>query len=166
MPDPPRAGVCNTSPLQYLHQTGLLTLLPALYGRLFVPPAVAAEIDAGRARGVDLPVLPGLPWLSVQPLQATALLPAVTDLGAGEREVLALSTEIHGALAILDDGLARRYAGLLGVPFTGTVGLLIRAKKEGLLPAVRPVLEQLVSLRFRLDPATRAGILRLVEEKD
>jgi predicted nucleic acid-binding protein len=166
MPEQTRAVVCNTSPLQYLHQTGLLPLLPALYGRILVPPAVATEIDAGRARGVDLPVLSRLPWLSVQPVRAPAILPAVTDLGAGEREVLAMVTEIDGALAILDDGLARRYAGILGVKFTGTVGILVRAKRDGLLPAVRPVLDQLAVLRFRLDPSTRAGILRLVGEKD
>src|SRR5262249_50930941 len=105
MPDAPRAAVCNTSPLQYLHQAGRLPLLPALYGGVRVPPGVAGELGAGRALGVALPVLPALPWLAVQPPRAPAILPAVTDLGAGEREVLALATEHAGALAILDDGL-------------------------------------------------------------
>lgn len=56
--------VCNTSPLQYLHQTGLLRLLPALYGRVLVPEAVANEIRVGLKAGVNLPDLAELDWLN------------------------------------------------------------------------------------------------------
>ena len=49
--------VCNTSPLQYLHQIGQLSILPALVGSIVVPPAVLAELDAGIAKGLDLPQL-------------------------------------------------------------------------------------------------------------
>jgi uncharacterized protein len=47
--------VSNTSPIQYLHQIGVLAILPALYSRVMVPRAVADEIGAGRAAGVNLP---------------------------------------------------------------------------------------------------------------
>jgi hypothetical protein len=47
--------ICNTSPLQYLHQLELLHILPALAGRVTVPPAVLDEISAGQALGVNLP---------------------------------------------------------------------------------------------------------------
>ncbi|HYH46921.1 MAG TPA: hypothetical protein VEG34_14655 [Thermoanaerobaculia bacterium] len=46
--------VCDTSPLQYLHQLDLLDLLPTLATRVLVPPAgfekAAAGIDAPQAR--------------------------------------------------------------------------------------------------------------------
>ncbi|HWO26904.1 MAG TPA: hypothetical protein VNO30_49580 [Kofleriaceae bacterium] len=48
-----------------------------------------------------------------------ALLRIVVDLDRGEREVLAIAKQVADPLALLDDGLARRYARLLGIPFTG-----------------------------------------------
>ncbi len=47
--------ICNTSPLQYLHQIGCLELLPQLVSRVTVPTAVAQELAEGRRRGLDLP---------------------------------------------------------------------------------------------------------------
>jgi len=53
--------ICNTSPLQYLHQIGQLELLPRLVSRVVVPTAVAKELAEGRRRGLDLPVPETLP---------------------------------------------------------------------------------------------------------
>lgn len=50
--------VSDTSPLQYLHQIGLLQILPALAERIVVPPAVDQELSIGRALGVNLPISP------------------------------------------------------------------------------------------------------------
>lgn len=60
--------------------------------------------------------------------------------------------------------MARRYAHLLGLSFTGTLGVLLKAKQGGHIPAVQPVLDRLEALRFRLDPVTRAAVLRLAGE--
>ena len=138
--------ISNTSPLQYLYQCNLLDLLPGLYGRVVVPEAVAAEIREGRVLGVSVPAIEDLPWTSIKAPKDPALLPLVADLGQGEREVLALGKESPGALVILDDGLARRYASHLGLRLIG-------------IAAVAPVLDQLESLGFRVDPATRALVL-------
>jgi predicted nucleic acid-binding protein len=59
-------AVCDTSPLQYLHQIRLLHLLPSLAARAIIPPAVEKELLAGKARGIDLPDLRPLDWLSVR----------------------------------------------------------------------------------------------------
>lgn len=156
--------VCDVSPLQYLHQAGLLHLLRLRYGTITIPPAVAKELRTGILRGVDLPAIEGLDWLRVRQPRDRAILPLVTDLGSGEREVLALGVETPDSLVILDDGLARRYARLLNLRFTGTLGVLLKAKQEGQLPAVGPVLDRLDELRFRLDPATRQAVLKLAGE--
>jgi uncharacterized protein len=88
----------------------------------------------------------------------------VTDLGAGEREVLALGVESADSIVILDDALARRYARLLHLTVTGTLGVLLKAEETGHLPAVAPVLDRLEHLRFRLDPETRQAVLELAGE--
>jgi hypothetical protein len=90
--------------------------------------------------------------------------PLVPDLGAGEREVLTLALETPDSLVLLDDALARCYARQLGVVFTGTLGILLKAKQSGYINLIRPVLDQLDDLRFRLDSATRVAVLRLAEE--
>jgi predicted nucleic acid-binding protein len=67
-------------------------------------------------------------------------------LGAGEAEVIALALEIDEApLIVLDDGPGRRAARERGLDIVGTAGLLVLAKEAGLLPAVRPVLDELVA---------------------
>lgn len=159
-----REVISNTSPLQYLYQAELLDLLPALYGTVVVPSGVADELAAGRALGLALPDPKTLPWARVRVATDVALLRIVADLDRGEREVLAIAKQVSDPLAILDDGLARRYARLLGVPFTGTLGVLLKAKSTGLLARVSPVLDRLEALRFRFDAQTRAEVLKLANE--
>src|SRR5579883_3435483 len=123
--------VCNTYPLQYLHQLGLLDLLPSLYAQVFVPRGVIAELATGLADGINLPDPARLAWLVVRDVAELPVLRAITDLGRGEREALALATHLPQPLLIFDDALARQYARLLAIPHTGTLGVLIKAKKTG-----------------------------------
>lgn len=156
--------ICNTSPLQYLHQLGRLEVLHRLAGTLIVPTAVAAELAEGRRRGADVPDPGDFPWIALREPRSQAVLPLMVDLGPGETAVLALALESRDAVAILDDGLARRHAERLGLRFTGTLGLLVDAKRAGHVDAVAPLLDALQTLRFRLDPATRLAVLRLAGE--
>ena len=156
--------ICNTSPIQYLHQLRLLHILRELADEVVVPPAVMQELEAGLAQGIDLPDMASQDWMTIRRKAADLTLPAVTDLGRGEVEVLAMALATPGAVAVLDDRLARRAAASMDIPFTGTLGLLLDAKHVDLVPAVEPILDQLVALRFRLDGDTRALVLRRAGE--
>ncbi|WP_129677278.1 DUF3368 domain-containing protein [Candidatus Chloroploca sp. Khr17] len=157
--------ICNTSPLQYLHQVGLLDVVRTLVGRLIVPPAVVAELEEGRIRGVDVPDLSTLGWVSIRVPQSRAAVPLITDIGPGETQVLMLALESSDAIVVLDDALARQMAEVIGIRLTGTLGLLLDARRAGLIPALRPVIDQLQALRFRLAPHTRAAVLKLAGEE-
>jgi hypothetical protein len=87
-----------------------------------------------------------------------------TTLGLGEWEVLALALEISDSLVIMDDGQGRRVGRLLGLIMTGTVGVLARATRQGLMPELAPMLDRLADLGFRLSAEAKATALRLVEE--
>ena len=156
--------ICDTSALQYLHQLGLLHILTALAEQVTVPSAVVAELAEGRARGIDVPELSEFDWLSVRSPASTASLPQARELGEGETEVLTLALESPDAVVVLDDRLARNVADELGLWFTGTLGLLIDAKRKGLVSEVKPLLDRLQLLHFRLSRATRAAVLRLAGE--
>jgi uncharacterized protein len=155
---------CNTSPLQYLHQLRQLEILPALTGGITVPATVARELEAGRAVGWDVPDLSQISWINTRIPASAPVLPLAAGLGPGEAGVLALALESPGAMVIVDDGVARRAADLLNIPFTGTLGLLLDAKKRGLIPAIAPILSELDRLRFRVSVATRAAVLKLAGE--
>jgi predicted nucleic acid-binding protein len=157
--------VCDTSAIQYLHQLGLLHVLPALAERVIVPPAVIDELRVGRRLGIELPDLSSLDWVSILGPTSKAALSLVNDLGPGEIEVLTLALELRQAIAVLDDALARRVAETLGLPFTGTLGILLDAKKAGLVPALLPLLDQLEVLRFRIAPYTRIAVLKMAGEE-
>lgn len=136
----------------------------AIVGQIIVPPAVVAELEEGRSRGVDLPDLHKLDWVLIRTPQSRTSVRLVTDLGSGETEVLMLALEAAEATVVLDDALARQLAEVLGVRLTGTLGLLLDAKQAGLVPSLTPVLDQLQALRFRLAPHTRAAVLKLAGE--
>ena len=152
--------VCDTSPIQYLHQTGMLYLLRELGQCVCLPPAVEKELVAGQEFGINLPDLKQVPWIAVVRPKGEQSVRLLSDMGPGETEVLMLALERKGFVAILDDYSARRRAFLLGIPFSGTLGLLLDAKKAGLISQVKPVLNELTKLQFRLAPHTREMILR------
>jgi uncharacterized protein len=158
-----REVVSNTSPLLYLHQLGSIDLLPALYSQLLVPASVVEELAAGRAAGHDVPNVAALTWARVVSSPTLALLALATDLGKGEAEAIAIAHE-RNALLILDDGLARRHAKVVGVTLTGTLGVLVKAKTAGYIPTVAPLVSRLTELGFRLSEQTRLAILKLANE--
>ena len=143
---------------------GVLHILPALVRTVTVPPAVQEELNTGRNLGLSLPDLQGLDWIVVRGPSSPATLSLVTDLGSGEREVLALALETPDTVCVLDDALARQVARTLQLRITGTLGVLIDAKRAGIIPTVRPLLDQLQSLGFRLAAHTRAAVLKLAGE--
>jgi hypothetical protein len=78
--------------------------------------------------------------------------------------VLSLALEHPGSWVVLDDKLARQAALHLNLPLLGTAGILLRAKRVGHLHTVRPVLNQLSALGFRLTPETARNSLDLAGE--
>jgi predicted nucleic acid-binding protein len=154
-----REAICDTSPIQYLHQIGFLHLLGAFYLRVIIPVAVLNEIERGLEIGIDLPDVRTLPWLKIQVAEQLDKVPAAPGLGAGEKEVLALGLQVPDALLILDERLGRLHAQALKLTFTGTLGILLRAKVEGQIPRIEPLLAHLGSLGFRLSAATKAAVL-------
>src|SRR6185503_12824895 len=103
--------VADASPLHYLILIDHVHVLPALYGRVLVPPAVVAELNQELTPPLVKTWLSNLPeWLHVQaPTKALATLQTV--LGAGEREAIALAAELAADALLMDDRDARQEAG-------------------------------------------------------
>jgi len=90
---------------------------------------------------------------------------ACPGLDAGETEALALALQIRADAVLLDEAAARNAAVQLHLAFIGIAGILLRAKAQCLIPAVRPVLERLrTDANFWLTVAFEANVLRLAGE--
>lgn len=156
--------VLNASPLIVLAAAGQEGLIRQLADEVFVPQLVASEILAGpvddRAR---VQVARGEWLLRDAPKAPDELL--AWDLGAGETAVMAYALANPGWTAILDDGAARRCARTLSIPVKGTLGIILLAKRRGLIGSASSVLWSLRLRGFRLDDRLIAAALRELGEE-
>lgn len=148
---PERTVIVNTSPLLYLHGVRQVELFRALYGTIVVPEAVRAELKIGIKAGFSAPDVEKIPWIQVKAVQSRVLIPAIVDLGPGEAEVIALGLEHTKSVLVLDDLLARKVAALNRLTYTGTLGILLKAKQAGCLEALRPIVKALREAGLWLD---------------
>lgn len=136
----PDGCVVNASPLIFLARGGHLGLLRTMGGPVLVPRPVADEI---RHRGSSDATARGLAasaWLTI--VEASAAPAQVLGWALGPITV-ALATP--GLLAVIDDMAGRKCASASGVSVIGTLGVVLRARRQGLIAAARPVLEDLVA---------------------
>jgi predicted nucleic acid-binding protein len=133
----------NASPLIFLSKGNLLDLLKLAGEEVVVPAAVAGEIQKRGATDPTVQALAATSWLVVVETPPFPALIQSWDLGPGESSVLTWAHAHPGTEAIVDDLAARRCAAALGIPVRGTLGLVLTAKRRGIIPAARPVLESL-----------------------
>jgi predicted nucleic acid-binding protein len=141
-----------------------LDLLQHLYGEVVMPPAVRDEVIAGGPAGIGSAEVREAIWLRLISLQDPRRADLLADLDRGEAEVIALAQELDATLVIIDERLARRHAERLGLNLTGTLGVLLRAKRRGLVSAVAPLIDQLRHGGIRLSDSVVVEVLRLADE--
>jgi uncharacterized protein len=161
---PNNSVIVNTSPLLYLYQVGYLDLLQQMYGLAITPNAVLEELKIGKKQGINVPNISEIPWIQIQYVNKLAIFPTVIDLGKGEAEVIALGIINPESLLILDDQLGRKIAKFYQLKYTGTLGILIKAKKLGYLTNIAPVIEKLKSQGMWLTDKIIKEILTLAEQ--
>lgn len=129
--------VADTSPLRYLILIEHVHVLPALYGRVVVPPAVITELNQERTPDVVRVWLANRPiWLQVQAPKEALDFPR-SVLGVGERDAIALAVEISADALLMDDREGRDEAWRFGLDILGTLRVLADAADHDLadLPA-------------------------------
>jgi len=137
--------VSNTTPILTLMGIGVLDLLQQLYGEVCIPKGVWEEIQQGKDKSIYQDVSQ-LDWVQVQAVSnQEALAYLYTELDKGEAETLVLAREIEARLVLIDEKAARRVADQLGLTYTGSLGVLLRAKARELIPEVKPLIDQMRS---------------------
>lgn len=161
MSSPP---VVNASPLIFLSHAGLIDLLRIEGPEVCVPQAVTREIHRRGPRDPAAVILKSTPWLREVELARSSPRVLAWKLGPGETSVLSWALAHPGSVAIVDDLEARRCAEVLEIPLIGTLGLVLRAKRQGLLPAARPVVQKLLAAGMYLSEKVLNSALALVGE--
>jgi len=103
-------------------------------------------------------------WLVISPVVNIPARIAEWRLGAGESSVLALAVEHPGTEAIIDDSAGRKCAASLKIPVRGTLGIVLVAKRLGLIPKARPVIEDMIATGLYLSRKVLDEALRRVGE--
>ena len=138
--------VSNTSPLLNLAAIGEAELLVGLFGRVCAPYMVRDEIDALRRRDPRFRALQIPEAVDFTPVRDSSRVTLLTlHLDPGEAETIALALDLRADLVLLDERKATRAAHQLGLKTLGLLGALLLAKRRGLIPAVRPLLDRLLS---------------------
>jgi predicted nucleic acid-binding protein len=136
--------VSNASPLINLGAINQLDLLRQLYRQITIPKAVWAEVvRLGRGKPGSRAVSVAK-WVRVKAVRDRSLVTLLLDdLDIGEAEAIALARELGAHLLLIDELRARRSAKLMGLPFTGLVGVLIEANRKGLVADLGGTLREL-----------------------
>lgn len=150
----PEVVISDASCLILLTNIGELSLLQQLYGAVITTSTVAAEY------GMPLPE-----WIKLEDAQdAYRQQLLALQLDAGESSAIALALEKTSCTLIVDDNKARRVAEQMGMQLTGTLGVLLKAKRRGLIPVVKPLIERIRQTNFRLSAELETQVLRLAGE--
>jgi len=138
--------VSNTSPITNLAAVEQLDLLRQLYGTVLIPQAVYGELIAGGGGQPGAREVQTLEWIETRAVTDHALVTALQiELDNGEAEAIALTKELAADLLLLDERRGRAVAARLDLRFVGLLGVLIEAKQKGTIPAVKPVLDDLMA---------------------
>ncbi|MFM8291991.1 MAG: DUF3368 domain-containing protein [Planctomycetia bacterium] len=154
----------NASPLIFLARGGHLELLQSFGGEVLVPGIVAEEIRRRGPTDLTARALQSHDWLVEVP--ALPPPPAVLSwaLGPGESAVIAEALRRRDARVVIDDLAGRKCAAAFGLRVAGTLGIVLRARRLGLIPAARPVLEDLVAGAMYLSRSVLDRGLAAVDE--
>ena len=141
--------VADTGPLIVLFKTDLLFLLREIYHEVLIPEAVANELTE-KEEGIVL--LKSNPWIKVKKVEEKKILSILKSiLGSGEAEAIALAMEMNLPL-LIDERKGRMLAKEAGIKIRGTLGVLVEAKKKGLIKSVNVCIKKLINTGYYLDP--------------
>lgn len=164
-----RIVVADAGPLIALARIDRLSLLAALYGSVVVPETVLTELrvesDRPGARVLSEALAEGVMQARALPKYREADMTRLClVLDAGEAAAILLAQELSCRFLLIDERRGRAIARRRGIPVVGSAGVLLAAKRRGLLESVQPVLMELSCQGYRLSDALVSEVLRLAGE--
>ncbi len=131
-----------------------MELLKSFFEKFITTPVFASEY------GQPLP-----DWIEVRAVHDKHLQESLQiEVDAGEASAIALAMESEPSLLIIDDSKGRKAAQRLNLQITGSLGIFLRAKREGIIPLIKPILEKVQGTNFRYSQSVLMEIISLAGE--
>ncbi len=160
-----RRVIVNTTPLIALCHIGQLDLLKKMYGEIMIPQAVYRELSQKKESICKKQVDSSLDWIYVEEIEnQMAKSMFKTQLHDGEVEVMILAKERHADIVIIDDANAKKHAKYLKLPVTGTLGVLIKAKRQGYISELKPIIQEMIDKNIYISEKLMRLCLEQVNE--
>jgi predicted nucleic acid-binding protein len=148
--------ISDTSTLLAFYEIGEMSILQRRYGKIVTTPTVQREFQ------YPLPS-----WVEVsEPTEENVrYVQERFKLDLGETTAIALALSHSKSTLIIDEMAGRRAAQELGIEVTGTLGILLKAKKQGIISAIRPLIQKLQNNNFRMSETLIAEVLIEANER-
>lgn len=158
--------VSDTSPIINLAIIGHLDLIPRLFHKVILPQTVFDEIVHDGAGLPGAEEIRQANWVEIRTCQNTALISLLSqELDPGESEAIALALEIQADFILMDEDMGRKIAIRYHLQPLGVLGILLRAKNDGFIPAVKPCLDNLIQqARFFIHTKLYQDVLQAAGE--
>jgi predicted nucleic acid-binding protein len=155
--------IADTGPVNYLILIGHIDILPALFSQVILPSAVGDELSDTNAPAIVRAWMSARPsWIEIMGMQGGAADSPIAGLGPGESAAILLASALHADLILMDERRGVVAAIERGLLVTGTMGLLARAAKQGLLD-LASAFARLKNTNFRYRQETMDALLRDAE---
>lgn len=157
--------VVNSTVIIGLAKINRLDILKSLFEEVYISQSVYEEIISGGKGKYGVIEIKQSDWIETKKVKnILAVRNLELDLDRGESETIVLAEELCVDYVILDDERARDAARCLNLEVIGTIGLLVRAKKKGLVKKVKPLLDELRNKKFWFSEDLYIEILKVAEE--
>lgn len=160
----PRNIVINTGPILALTAAGHLDLLRTLFGQVSVPAEVGHEIAAGGPGQFACAEFAAANWLDRRTVPTVIPPHLLATLDKGEAAVIALARFEAISTVCIDEVVGRRIARLHGLTVTGSLGILLKARQQGLPVKLRDSVGRMRQHGIWIGPALEAEVFRLAGE--
>jgi hypothetical protein len=153
--------VSDTSPLIALYETSLLWLLKELYGKIIIPRSVSSEL-LKKPEGKEIVEKE---WMNILGVKGEVAKILTAFLDEGEAEAIALAKERNLPI-LLDEKKGRGIAKSLDLKVQGTLGILIKAKRSGLIDSVKDCILQFLEKGYYIDQNLVNEVLKIAGESN
>jgi predicted nucleic acid-binding protein len=144
--------IADTTCFILLENIGEFNLLRSLFTKIITTTTIAEEF------GSPLPE-----WIEIRKPKNISFQNSL-DIDAGEASAITLALESQNALLILDDNKGRKTAERLNLLYTGTLGIILKAKNVGIIPSIKPIIQKIQGTNFRFSQKVLEEIYALANE--
>lgn len=161
-----RRVIVNTTPLIALCHVGQLDVLHKMYGEIMIPQAVYQELSVKEDSICKKQIDDAHNWIHIEKINnEMAKSMFKTQLHDGEVEVMILAKEKNADIVVIDDANAKKHAKYLKLPVTGTLGVLIKAKQQGHINELKPIIQKMIDNNIYISEKIMKLCLEQVNEE-